>query len=84
MAPEGAVHRERSQWFLQSASFLLTVLLVERSEPRTMCYTIAARPQQGEASHTAEIQCTLYTVVRCFLDFVPEYDVKPCWTFVFL
>jgi len=37
MAPEGAVHRERSQWFLQSANFSLTVLLVERSEPGAMC-----------------------------------------------
>ena len=40
--------------FLQSVNYSLTALLVERSEPGAMCYTIAARPDHGEALNGAK------------------------------
>ena len=76
MAPEGAVHRERIQWFSLSVNFSLTALLVERSEPGAMCYTKAARPIHGEAITGATVECTQYTMLFRFFGFMFNAKVE--------
>ena len=69
--------QKRNQRFYHSANFSLTALLVERSEPGAMCYTIAARPRHGAALTGAKIKCTPFYLFLFGDNFQENFSATP-------